>query len=257
MTHIAWVPPEWEEAARRHARGARRTPSLARNPALPRARSRRRHRRDGARARVPAPRAASPHRGRGRLAPPARVDAAALPRASSSPLLVSGPARVPALAGASSVRSAAKREQLIDVCDRLIGDSREWPDTPEAYSELPFDRTAISDIAWRRTAPWRRQLAALWPGIREIGTLGVRGPLAEATLLAGWLRSRLEHDVELAHEEADELEEVAVDGRPCPLPGSVRAPATCSRPSSTSSGATACTRPPRNTPPLDRYVLPF
>ena len=47
----------------------------------------------------------------------------------------------------------------------------------------------------------------------------MRGPVAEATLLAGWLRSRLEHDVELAHDEADELEEVAVDGRPCPAPG--------------------------------------
>jgi glucose-6-phosphate dehydrogenase assembly protein OpcA len=114
---------------------------------------------------------------------------------------------------------APEAEQLIDVCDRFIGDSREWPDTPEAYAELPFDRTAVSDIAWRRTEPWRRQLAGLWPEIRAIGTLGVRGPLAEATLLAGWLRSRLEHDVELTHEEANELEGVAVDGRPCPAPG--------------------------------------
>ena len=109
-------------------------------------------------------------------------------------------------------------EQLLDVCDRLVVDSGEWPDVPEAYGELPFDRAACSDIAWRRTEPWRRALAGLWPGIGEARELRVRGPIAEASLLAGWLRSRLESKVDLAHEPSDELEEVDVDGEPCVTP---------------------------------------
>ena len=108
-------------------------------------------------------------------------------------------------------------EQLVDVCDRLIVDSGEWPDAPEAYRELPFERTACSDIAWRRTEPWRRCLAGLWPGIKDARELKATGPVAEASLLAGWLRSRLEHEVELVHEEAEQLESVSVDGEPCPL----------------------------------------
>ena len=45
-----------------------------------------------------------------------------------------------------------------------------------------------ADIAWRRTEPWRGALAGLWPAIGEIRRLHVDGPLAEATLLVGWLR---------------------------------------------------------------------
>ena len=109
-------------------------------------------------------------------------------------------------------------EQLVEVCDRLIVDSGEWPDAPEAYGELPLERTACSDIAWRRTEPWRRCLAGLWPGIKDARELQATGPVAEASLLAGWLRSRLEHDVELVHEAAEQLESVTVGGEPCPSP---------------------------------------
>lgn len=111
-------------------------------------------------------------------------------------------------------------EQLVDVADRLIVDSREWGDLPRAYLPLTelFERAAVSDIAWARTLPARRALAALWPGIAEIGELGVRGPRAEALLLAGWLRSRLRRKVELAHEQAGELEALAVDGEPVEVP---------------------------------------
>jgi hypothetical protein len=49
-------------------------------------------------------------------------------------------------------------------------------------------------------------------------TLRVEGPVAEASLLAGWLRSRLERDLELEHVAADELAAVDVDGDPCPVP---------------------------------------
>jgi glucose-6-phosphate dehydrogenase assembly protein OpcA len=109
-------------------------------------------------------------------------------------------------------------DQLIDVCDRFVVDSGEWPDVPQAYGELPFDRTACSDIAWRRTEPWRRALAGRWPAIRRVRELRVRGPVAEASLLAGWLRSRLERALDLAHEPSGELDEVAVDGEPCATP---------------------------------------
>jgi hypothetical protein len=42
----------------------------------------------------------------------------------------------------------------------------------------------------------------------------VTGTAAQAHLLAGWLRSRLGHDVELEHEQADRLEGVELDGEP-------------------------------------------
>jgi hypothetical protein len=81
-------------------------------------------------------------------------------------------------------------EQLIDVADRAIVDSSEWGDL--RYDELAraFDRTAVSDIAWARTYPWRVELAAYWPSIRE-QEIWIRGPRAEATLLRGWLGARL------------------------------------------------------------------
>jgi glucose-6-phosphate dehydrogenase assembly protein OpcA len=81
-----------------------------------------------------------------------------------------------------------------------------------------LDSAACSDIAWRRTEPWRRCLAQLWPGIAELRTLHIEGPAAESSLLAGWLSSRLERDVELEHEQADELKVVDVDGNECPVP---------------------------------------
>ena len=75
-----------------------------------------------------------------------------------------------------------------------------------------FERTAVSDIAWQRILNWRRCLAARWPGIASLRELHVVGPKAQALLLAGWLRSRLDREVRLAYEPAEELERVAVDG---------------------------------------------
>jgi hypothetical protein len=216
MTHMAWVPPEWEEAAVDTLAGlGERHPSrgilLFPEPEAD----------DGIDATVRV--LAFPLREQRRHIAAEVVSLRLRGQSSRAAASIVNPLLVPGLPVFLRWRGRPafgepEAEQLIDVCDRFIGDSREWPDTPQAYSELPFDRTAVSDIAWRRTEPWRRQLASLWPEIGEIGTLRVRGPLAEATLLAGWLRSRLEHDVELAHEEADELEEVAVDGTACPTP---------------------------------------
>ena len=105
-------------------------------------------------------------------------------------------------------------EQLVDVCDRLVVDSSEWRGLPDAYGKLAalFDRIAVSDIAWGRGLGWRGRLVERWPGIRRIETLTVTGPKADALLLAGWLRSRLRRKVELVHRPAGALERVAVDG---------------------------------------------
>ena len=111
-------------------------------------------------------------------------------------------------------------EQLVDVVDRLIVDSTEWPDLPAPYARLAqiFDRAVVSDIAWARTSRWRPQLASLWPGIADVQRIEVEGTHAQACLLAGWLRSRLGHDVDLEHVEADRLVGVKVDGEPAPFP---------------------------------------
>ena len=115
---------------------------------------------------------------------------------------------------------APELEQLVDVCDRLVVDSSEWRGLPGAYTQLAglFDRIAVSDIAWGRSVGWRGRLAALWPDVKGIATLGVTGPKADALLLAGWLRSRLGRTVRLLHRSAAALERVAVDGEPVAPP---------------------------------------
>jgi glucose-6-phosphate dehydrogenase assembly protein OpcA len=111
-------------------------------------------------------------------------------------------------------------EGLIDVADRLIVDSTEWEDLPGSYAGLVdvFDRVTVSDIAWARTSRWRPQLASLWPEIGGVKTLRVEGTAAQAHLLAGWLRTRLDRPVELEHEPARRLGGVEIDGSPAPFP---------------------------------------
>jgi hypothetical protein len=86
--------------------------------------------------------------------------------------------------------------QMLAIVDRLIVDSAEWPDVPGAYAELEefFETAAVSDIAWRRTLPWREALARGWPELPD----RIAGPPAETALLAGWLRSRAGIDVQRA-----------------------------------------------------------
>jgi glucose-6-phosphate dehydrogenase assembly protein OpcA len=110
--------------------------------------------------------------------------------------------------------------QLVDVADRLIVDSTEWQDVPAPYERLAeiFDRIVVSDIAWARTSRWRPQLASLWPDISGVRRIRVVGTAAQAHLLACWLRSRLDAEIELEHEPADRLAEVDIDGEPAPFP---------------------------------------
>jgi hypothetical protein len=111
-------------------------------------------------------------------------------------------------------------EQLTGVADRLIVDSTEWPDVPEAYSglEAVFDRIAASDIAWARTGRWRQLLASLWPGIASVETIRVHGTPAQGHLLAGWLRARLRKEIALELNPSDLLKGVDLDGEPAPFP---------------------------------------
>jgi glucose-6-phosphate dehydrogenase assembly protein OpcA len=119
-------------------------------------------------------------------------------------------------------------EELIDVVDRLIVDSTEWPGLPKPYARMPevFDRVAVSDIAWARTSRWRPMLASLWPEIAKVERIKVTGTEAQAQLLAGWLRSRLGRPIGLEHEPSTKLVGVELDGRPAPFPpGDPPAPA--------------------------------
>jgi glucose-6-phosphate dehydrogenase assembly protein OpcA len=105
-------------------------------------------------------------------------------------------------------------EQLVELADRLVVDSSEWPEPERSYAQLPelLDAAIVSDIAWSRVESWRYALAGLWPQIADVSTLRVAGPRADALLLAGWLRGRLDRDVELEAEPAGEIELVEVDG---------------------------------------------
>jgi glucose-6-phosphate dehydrogenase assembly protein OpcA len=115
-------------------------------------------------------------------------------------------------------------EQMLGVVDRLIVDSTEWEDVPDAYGWLVecFDRTAVSDLAWRRSLGWRASMATMWPDIADATTLRVAGPKADAILLAGWLRSRLQREVALELQETEELDAVTVDGETVLVPRDAR-----------------------------------
>jgi glucose-6-phosphate dehydrogenase assembly protein OpcA len=109
---------------------------------------------------------------------------------------------------------ASELDQLTHVADRLVVDSTEWPEPAGLYARLPelVDRIAVSDIAWARLQPWREAVAALWPGIAEAVSVSIAGPEAEALLLSAWLGARLGREIELEHEPAGEIELVEIDG---------------------------------------------
>jgi glucose-6-phosphate dehydrogenase assembly protein OpcA len=106
-------------------------------------------------------------------------------------------------------------EQLVTVADRVIVDSSEWSDLRYYALAEDFERTAVSDIAWARTDAWRIELASRWPAIAG-QEIAISGPRAEAELLRGWLTSRLHRTVP-EPERAGELG-VRLDGVEVPAP---------------------------------------
>jgi hypothetical protein len=217
MTHTAWVPPEWVEAAEDVLSGlAERHPSRT-VVVFPQP-----HEEDGLEGEVEVD-VYPVGEGRRICTETIRIRLKG-PRAAA-PASVVQPLLLPDLPAFLRWRGlppfgAYEFEQLIDVVDRLIVDSNEWPDLPTSYARLPdiFDRVVVSDIAWARTSRWRPMLASLWPEIAGAQRIRVTGTAAQAHLLAGWLRSRLQHTVELEHEPSDRLIGVDLDGEPAPFP---------------------------------------
>jgi Glucose-6-phosphate dehydrogenase subunit len=206
LTHIAWVPPEWQRAAAETLAGlAERHPSRT-LLLFPQPESD-----DGLAARVSLECHELP--GIERHLCNEVVELRLQGGRSQAPASIVAPLLLPDLPVFLRWRGrpdfgSKGFTQLVDEVDRLVVDSAEWLDVPEAYAELSalFDEVAVSDIAWRRTLPWRRMLARSWPDLPERLT----GPPAETVLVAGWLKNRAGVEVEL--ERTDELP--IGDGRP-------------------------------------------
>jgi hypothetical protein len=222
MTHMAWVPKEWLETARKTLAGlAERHPSRtillvpesgAKSDAI-----------DAEVALECFSLGDQRHVCTEVIELRLRGERAAAPASIAAPLLLSDLPVFLRWRGRPPF-GASEFEQLADLVDRLVVDSAEWPDVPAAYAELGqvFDRTAVSDLAWTRTLEWRRSLAGLWPGIAEAKETRIAGPAADSMLLHGWLCERLDRDFELVHENADAVELVAVDGKPVEVPRTER-----------------------------------
>jgi glucose-6-phosphate dehydrogenase assembly protein OpcA len=217
MTHTAWVPEEWVEAAEDVLSGlAERHPSrtivLFPQPSEE----------DGIEADVAVD--AFPV-GAGRQICTETIRIRLRGSRAAAPASVAQPLFLPDLPVFLRWRGvpdfgAAHWEGLVDVVDRLIVDSSEWPGLPVPYGDLAevFDRVIVSDISWARTSRWRAQLATLWPKIAGLEHMRVKGTLAQAHLLGGWLSSRLNRTFDLEHEPAQRLEGVEIDGVPAPFP---------------------------------------
>jgi hypothetical protein len=212
MTHVAWVPPAWLDAAERTLEGmAERHPS--RTVILVPRGEERESRLDAELAvrsfpagdRAVCGEVIELHLFGDRALAPASI---VLPLAISDlPVFVRWRGEPPF--------GETQWEQLVAVADRVIVDSSEWEALRYAGLAQAFDRTAVSDIAWARLGDWRRELAGYWPAIRE-QEIRVRGPRAEATLLRGWLHARLGRAIR-AIEPAGELG-VRLGGEELPPP---------------------------------------
>jgi glucose-6-phosphate dehydrogenase assembly protein OpcA len=199
LTHLAWVPPEWQQAATETLAGlAERHPSrtvlLFPEPDAD----------DGLAARVFLECYEVP--GSARHLCNEVVELRLRGERTWAPASIALPLLLPDLPVFLRMRGqpdfgSPVLEQLVDMVDRLVVDSSEWPDAPRAYAELEllFERVAVSDIAWRRTLPWRAAIARGWPELPD----RIEGPAAEASLVAGWLRSRV--DAMVVVEQSEEL----------------------------------------------------
>jgi Glucose-6-phosphate dehydrogenase subunit len=216
MTHIAWVPEEWVEAAEDVLTGlADRHPSRT-IVLFPQSGD------GGLEGEVDVE---SFGRGGGRTVCTDTIRITLHGTSAAHPASVVEPLLIPDLPVFLRWRGLPPFDdsafvELVETVDRLVVDSTEWPGLPAPYAEFAevFDRVAVSDIAWARTSRWRPMLASLWPQIASVKKIKVIGTLAQAHLLAGWLRSRLERQIELEHEQAEKLVGVELDGDPAPFP---------------------------------------
>jgi len=187
MTHVAWVPPEWLDAAERTLAGlAERHPSRT-VILVPRAGE------SGSRIDADVSVRCFPAGDRAVCGEVIELqllgDRALAPASIVLPLAVSDlPVFVrwrgePDFAG-------TQWDQLTGIADRVVVDSSEWDELRYAELAAWFERTAVSDIAWARIYDWRVELAGYWPGISE-QEIRISGPRAEASLLRGWLTARL------------------------------------------------------------------
>jgi alkylhydroperoxidase family enzyme len=227
MTHLAWVPEPWVDAARSTLSGLgeehpSRTILLFPQP-------------DAGQDRLDATASVECYElpGTDRRVCSEIVEVHLLGRRAKAPASVVSPLLISDLPVFCRWRGeppfgAPELDQLVELADRLIVDSTEWDDLPYAYTRLVelFPRTAVSDIAWARTARWRALLASLWPGIADVRTIRVTGTAAQGHLLAGWLRSRLDRDIALEHVEAELLVGIDLDGEPAPFPTGDAPPAS-------------------------------
>ena len=223
MTHVAWAPPQWAAAARKTLAGLEELHPSRTILLFPNAR-----RADAVGVKVALKCFTIPGSEREVCSEVIELRLGGkktlVPGSLVQPLLITDLPTFCRWRGLPPWRKP-EREQLVDVCDRLVVDSAEWRGLPAAYRQLErlFDRIAVSDIAWGRSLPWRGRLAALWPEVEGVKALTVTGPKADALLLAGWLRSRLGKRVRLTHRPASQLERVALDGEAVPPPaGPVR-----------------------------------
>jgi glucose-6-phosphate dehydrogenase assembly protein OpcA len=204
MTHLAWVPGEWLVAAHEVLHGlAERHPSrtivLVPEPDEP----------SGMEANVD--QQCFPLAGSERSICTETIeihlggDYASRPASIVMPLLISD---LPVFCRwrGEPTWGSGELDQLVDLVDRLVIDSREWHEPTRGYARLVelFDRVSLSDIAWSLTLDWRLALVKLWPTIAE-QEIRVRGPAAEASLLRAWLGSRLRRAMRPV-EPADRLE---------------------------------------------------
>jgi len=199
MTHCAWVPPQWLDAAEQTLAGlAERHPSrtllLVPLPEEP----------DGLDAQVALRcfRTGDRHVCGEVIELRLRGNRVQAPASIVLPLLISDLPVFCRWRGEPPF-DEAPWEQLVDLADRVVVDSSEWDEL--RYDELAeaFDHSAVSDIVWARLEPWRALLARRWPEIAD-QEIRIAGPAAEAALLRGWLTARLRRTIRPVT-DADEL----------------------------------------------------
>ncbi len=106
-------------------------------------------------------------------------------------------------------------EQLSRLASRVVVDSGECGLDGVAAARRMGG--SVADLAWAALMPWRDAVAGLFDGPSEVKALeriqavDVRGPENEARLMAGWLRSALDSEIDLHREgRSQHLERVTM-----------------------------------------------